>query len=112
MRARVEHANLLEWEPADRFDAIYDQTFLCALPPAAWPEYELRLHRWIKPDGTLFILFMQTHTAGGPPFHCDMNAMRALFPAERWRWPEHLDPQVEHPSGRSEQPAVLRPLAG
>ena len=109
VQARVEHANLLIWEPEQKFDAIYDQAFLCALPPAAWPDYEQRLHRWLKPDGALFILFMQTHTAGGPPFHCDLDAMRGLFPAERWHWPEHPDAQVEHPSGRSEQPAVLRP---
>ena len=111
VQARVEHANLLIWEPAQKFDAIYDQAFLCALPPAAWPDYEQRLHRWLKPDGALFILFMQTHTAGGPPFHCDLDAMRGLVPAERWHWPEHRDAQVEHPSGRSEQPAVLRPRA-
>ena len=109
VQARVELANLLIWEPAAPFDAIYDQTFLCALPPAAWPEYEERLHRWLKPDGTLFILFMQTHTAGGPPFHCDLEAMGHLFPTARWRWPEQLEPQVQHPSGRSEQPAVLYP---
>ena len=109
VKARVEHANLLIWEPEQKFDAIYDQAFLCALPPAAWPDYEQRLHRWLQPAGALFILFMQTHTAGGPPFHCDLDAMRGLFPAERWRWPEHPDAQVEHPSGRSEQPAVLRP---
>jgi hypothetical protein len=112
VRARVERADLLVWEPAEKFDAIYDQTCLCALPPAAWPEYEQRLHRWIKPDGRLFVLFMQTHTAGGPPFHCDLDAMRALFAATRWQWPAHLDPQMDHPSGRSEQPAMLRPIAG
>ncbi len=111
VRARVELANLLIWEPAVSFDAIYDQAFLCALPPAAWPEYEQRLHRWLKSDGTLFILFMQTHTAGGPPFHCDLNSMHNLFPATRWRWPEQLERQVDHPSGRSEQPAVLHPIA-
>ena len=111
IKARVELANLLTWEPSQPFDAIYDQTCLCALPPAAWPEYEQRLHRWIKPNGALFILFMQTHTAGGPPFHCDMKAMHRLFPADRWRWPEHLDAPVEHLSGRSEQPAVLHPIA-
>ncbi len=111
VRARVELANLLIWEPAVSFDAIYDQAFLCALPPAAWPEYEQRLHRWLKSDGTLFILFMQTHTAGGPPFHCDLNSMHNLFPATRWRWPEQLERQVDHPAGRSEQPAVLHPIA-
>ncbi len=61
--ARVEQADLLAWNPAAPFDAIYDQTCLCALPPAILPDYATRLHRWLRPGGTLFILFMQT---GGP----------------------------------------------
>lgn len=110
VKARIELANLLTWEPTAPFDAIYDQACLCALPPTAWPAYEERLRRWLEPNGALFILFMQTHTAGGPPFHCGMDAMRRLFPSSRWVWPEHLDAPVEHPSGRSEQPAILRPV--
>ena len=109
VNARVELANLLLWEPPAQFDAIYDQTCLCAFPPVAWPDYAVRLHRWLHREGTLFILFMQTHTAGGPPFHCDLAKMREIFPASRWTWPDVLEAQVEHPSGRSEQPVVLRP---
>jgi hypothetical protein len=108
VRARVELANLLEWEPSAPFEAIYDQTCLCALPPAACPEYAARLHRWLVPGGTLFALFMQTHSAGGPPFHCAIDAMRELFPADRWSWPGRLEAEVPHPSGRTEQPVVLR----
>ncbi len=108
VRARVELANLLEWEASAPFAAVYDQTCLCALPPAAWPEYAERLHRWLAPGGILFALFMQTHSAGGPPFHCSISAMRALFPAERWVWPERLETKVPHPSGLTEQPVVLR----
>ena len=106
--ARVELANLLAWEPAAPFDAIYDQTCLCALPPAAWAEYEARVHRWLTADGAYFVLFMQTGTAGGPPFHCDMPAMRRLFTPDRWLWPATTEPAMEHSPGRSEIPAVLR----
>jgi hypothetical protein len=56
----------------------------------------------------LFVLFMQTGVAGGPPFNCDVNAMRTLFPPTAWSWPATLPEPVHHPSGRSEQPAILR----
>jgi hypothetical protein len=106
--ARIEHANLLEWEPPAPFDAIYDQACLCALPPPVWPQYVERLHGWLRPGGRLFVLFMQTHTAGGPPFHCDMADMHRLFLDTEWEWPARLPEPVQHTAGRSEQPAVLR----
>jgi SAM-dependent methyltransferase len=107
--ARVEQADLFAWDPEAPFDAIYDQTSLCALPPALWPNYVRRLHRWLRPDGKLFVLFMQTGASGGPPFDCDTEAMRHLFAAPAWEWPETLPPTVPHSSpARVEQPAILR----
>jgi len=106
--ARVERADLFAWEPDAPFDAIYDQTCLCALPPALWPNYVRRLHRWLCPGGALFILFLQTDGADGPPFHCGLNAMRHLFASPTWQWPKALPGVVQHPMGKSEQPAVLR----
>jgi SAM-dependent methyltransferase len=109
--ARVEHADLFDWTPPDTpFDAIYDQTCLCALPPPLWEDYALRLHRWLRPGGTLFILFMQSDRPNGPPFHCDIDTMRRLFGSPRWHWPETLQDCVGHQSGLAEQPvALLRP---
>lgn len=106
--ARVERADLFQWQPTARLDAVYDQTCLCALPPATWPDYVTRLRTWLRPGGRLFILFMQTGTEGGPPFHCDMTEMRRLFPATQWDWAEPLPPRQDLASGRAEQPAVLR----
>lgn len=106
--AQVECADLFQWQPSLPYDAVYDQTCLCALPPATWPDYASRLHGWLRPGGRLFILFMQTGTEGGPPFHCDMARMRDLFPTTHWDWDAPLPPRVEHPSGRTEQPALLR----
>lgn len=108
LAARVEQADLFAWDPDAPFDTVYDQTCLCALPPGLWPSYVHRLHRWLRPDGTLFILFMQNHRQNGPPFHCDLGAMRRLFAAPAWTWPETLPQRIEHPSGLAEQPAVLR----
>ncbi len=88
LKAEVLQADLLKWEPAAPFDAIYEQTCLCALSPEHWPEYEARLYRWLKPGGQLYALFMQTGREGGPPYHCDSQAMRELFSERRWRWPQ------------------------
>jgi len=106
--ARAERADLFAWDPDAPFDAIYDQACLCALPPGLWPNYARRLHRWLRPDGSLFILFMQSDRPSGPPFHCDIDAMRHLFAAPARRWAEPLPECVKHPSGLAEQPAVLR----
>jgi methyl halide transferase len=106
--ARAERADLFAWDPDAPFDAIYDQACLCALPPGLWTSYAWRLHRWLRPGGTLFILFMQSDRPNGPPFHCDVHGMRRLFAPPAWTWPETMPGQVEHPSGLAEQPAVLR----
>jgi hypothetical protein len=105
--ATLVHSNLFEWEPAAPFDAVYDQTALCALPPALWPDYEERLHRWLVRDGKLLILFMQTARAGGPPYDCAMDEMRRLFPPQRWIWPETLEVPIYHPNNLTEQPVAL-----
>jgi hypothetical protein len=107
VRATVVEADLLTWEPAAPFEAIYDQTCLCALTPALWPDYAARLRGWLLPGGRLFVLFMQTGHPGGPPFDCPLPGMRRLFDAAAWEWPEYLPNRVEHSAGRFEQPAVL-----
>ncbi len=107
---RAVQADVTTWRaptshPWTAFDAVYDQTCLCALPPELWPAYEAQLRRWLRPGGRLFILFMQTGREGGPPFDCPIPAMRALFAA--WTWPEALTAApVAHAVG-TEQPVVL-----
>lgn len=107
LHARVVQADLLDWTPAEPFDAIYEQTCLCALEPEQWPAYAERLAGWLLPGGRLFALFMQTGREGGPPYHCDLAAMRELFPDDLWIWPEQPAGRVEHPTGLHEQACVL-----
>ena len=78
-RAQVVQQDLFAWDPDAPFDAVYDQTCLCALPPALLPAYEQRLARWLRPGGALFSLFMQTDRPSGPPFNCPIPEMRRLF---------------------------------
>ena len=65
------------------------------------------------PGATLWGLFMQMLRPAatqegrieGPPYHCDINAMRALFAEPHWRWPKPPYDQVPHP-GLSHELAV------
>jgi hypothetical protein len=109
--AAVIEADLFAWQPEAPFDAIYDQTALCALPPERHAEYETLLHLWLRPGGLLLMLFMHTGRPGGPPFDCPMDLMRGLFAANRWQWPDRVEPLVTHPNGLLEQPVILTRIA-
>jgi len=102
LKAAVLHADLFEYRPAHAFDAVYEQTCLCAIQPEQREAYERRLHTWIRPGGALFALFMQTGAGDGPPFHCDLLAMRRLFPDSRWEWPVIEPVFTPHRNGRFE----------
>lgn len=100
-------ADALLWHPDMLFDAIYEQTCLCALQPDLWPSYERQLFDWLKPGGRLYALFMQTGREGGPPFHCELANMRTLFPSSRWIWPDTKPERESHPNGMFELATVL-----
>lgn len=102
---RAVRADVTTWHPDQTFDAVYDQTCLCALPPELWPAYEAQLRRWLRPGGRLFILFMQTGREGGPPFDCPIPVMRSLF--AKWSWPEVLADGLAHGLGTVELPTIL-----
>lgn len=100
--AEVLLADLFAYRPAAPFDAVYEQTCLCAIQPEQRTAYEALLHGWIRPGGSLFALFMQTGAEGGPPFHCDLLGMHRLFPASRWAWPVVEPVFTPHRNGRFE----------
>jgi hypothetical protein len=102
---RAVCGDVTTWPAISLFDAVYDQTCLCALPPPLWPAYEAQLRRWLRPGGALFMLFMQTGRDGGPPFDCPIPAMRTLF--GRWDWPVTLEEGFAHDIGGIEQPVIL-----
>jgi SAM-dependent methyltransferase len=101
--AKFVEADALAWEAPERFDAIYEQTCLCALHPDHWLRYAGQLDAWLAVGGRLYALFMQALRPGlaeglieGPPYHCDINAMRALFPEAKWTWLRPPYPRVPH----------------
>jgi SAM-dependent methyltransferase len=115
LQAEVQQADVLAWQPAAPLDAVHEQTCLCALHPDHWAAYAAQLHRWLRPGGTLCALFMQALRPGaaegrieGPPYHCDIHAMRALFPSSQWDWPAPPYPAIPHPRGWAELAVVLQ----
>jgi len=106
LSAEIIQENLLNWKPATTFDAIYEQTCLCALEPQDWSAYEKKLQQWLKPEGRLFAIFMQTNKEGGPPYHCEISEMRRLF-SSGWKWPDESESKIPHSPGLEELAFVL-----
>lgn len=106
LKAEVIQADVLSYRPENKFDAVYEQTCLCAIHPEHWFEYAQQLRQWLKPEGSLWVMYMQMIRPAaseegvihGPPYHCDINAMRALFPEKDWVWPKPPYSKVPHPS--------------
>jgi methyl halide transferase len=116
--ATLVEADVLVWQPERPVDAIYEQTCLCALFPDQWLTYAEQLHRWLRPAGRLYALFVQYPRPGaaegyiqGPPYHCDINGMRALFSEPRWHWPKPPYPRTTHPRDFNELAVVLERAA-
>jgi len=105
--ANVLQEDILHFEPSNQFDAIYEQTCLCAINPKHWPDYEQRLANNLRDGGQLFALFMQTGKPDGPPFTCGITAMRELFDESRWVWP-NKESAVDHPAGLQEIAIILQ----
>lgn len=106
LEATLIQTDLFDYQPHQPFDAIYEQTCLCAIQPNQRESYELRLASWLKSGGKLYALFMQTDSPSGPPFACPPAAMQSLFPPERWNWPAELT-SIAHPARLVELAGVL-----
>ena len=72
---------------------------MCAIPPRLRADYEKMAFECMQPGGTLLCLLMQKEERGGPPYGCDLDAMKVLFNGSRWAWPKHSDhPGFVHPN--------------
>ncbi|PHS26338.1 MAG: thiopurine S-methyltransferase [Methylophaga sp.] len=103
LSAELIQADFFTWQADKPFDAIYEQTSLCALPPELWSDYENCLYKWLKTTGKVYAQFMQSDQDGGPPFHCEISKMKALFQTQRWQWSQQYSTQLTHSSGKYEK---------
>lgn len=107
LNATVIQSDLFAFEPTKPFDAVYEQTTLCAIDPSQWQTYEQLLACWLRPGGKLMAMFMQSDKPDGPPFHCELNSMKQLFQPTNWEWCGDAQ-RVEHPMGMHELACVLQ----
>ena len=109
LTAELVVGDFFSWNPEEKFDAIFEQTSLCALHPELWEKYESQLFNWLKPNGKIYAQFLQTSKEGGPPYHCDLGGMSDLFPKEKWQWSdEHIEQEKEQ--GKTELLYILDKL--
>ena len=102
LSAELVQEDFFKWQPEQPFEAIFEQTSLCALPPDLWQQYEKQLYRWLKPKGVLLAQFMQTKQGDGPPYHCKIKDMRALFSQHRWQWSKQYNALEKTTVGKAE----------
>jgi 2-polyprenyl-3-methyl-5-hydroxy-6-metoxy-1,4-benzoquinol methylase len=114
LQADLAQADVLTWQPDAPLDAVYEQTCWCALHPDHWAAYSAQLQAWLRPGGLLLLMAMQCCRDGaavgrieGPPYHMDINAVRALLPEAQWAWPAPPYAAVPHPAGWTELAMAL-----
>ncbi|CAI7793327.1 unnamed protein product [Closterium sp. NIES-54] len=62
-------ADFFEYRPAQPFDAIFDYTFFCALPPSLRGKWATKTAKLLAPHGVLFtLMFPMDGHEGGPPY--------------------------------------------
>jgi SAM-dependent methyltransferase len=63
----------------NRFDFIYERTFLCSMPPSRWLAYANRMAALLSPEGKLIGLFFYGQQQSGPPFPLTDEQADQLF---------------------------------
>ncbi|MDQ6974854.1 MAG: methyltransferase domain-containing protein [Mariprofundaceae bacterium] len=107
LQATVICGDLFDYEPEQAFDAIYEQTCLCALHPKQRQAYADKIEHWLQVDGKLYFSMMQTGEEGGPPYHCDWLDMQKLFSSNQWQWMDTAPTIIPRPKGKRYELAFL-----
>jgi SAM-dependent methyltransferase len=64
---------------SQRFDLIYERTFLCALPPDLWTTYVTRVRQLLRPSGKLAGIFLYGGQGEPPPYPLTPAKATELF---------------------------------
>jgi len=100
LHATLICGDLFDYQTTTPFDAVYEQTCLCALPLELRSAYASHIKAWLKPQGSFYFSMMQTGEKEGPPFHCDWADMQCLFGAEDWLWQQKPPLLIARPKGK------------
>lgn len=100
--AQMLVADFFEWEPEQKFDVIWDYTFLCAIPLNRREEWARRVDELLAPEGELVMLIFPNRPIHDdperPPFVLTPDAVRELL-TPRFE-PVHLAPAERSHPGR------------
>lgn len=66
---------------AEKFDVVYERTFLCALPPDRWAAYAARMEQLLPPEGRLVGVFLYGEELEPPPYPLQASIAEDLFAA-------------------------------
>ena len=81
-RAKVVVDDFFAHAPREKYDLVYDCTFLCAIPPGRREEWGKRMGALVKPGGELVsLVFPIGDFEGGPPFALRPSIVEALLSA-------------------------------
>jgi SAM-dependent methyltransferase len=62
-----------------KFDVVYERTFLCSQPPDRWPAYAQRVAELLQPGGKLIGFLLYGNEDEPPPYPLTEEAARQLF---------------------------------
>jgi hypothetical protein len=81
-QARVVVADFFDWQPDEKFDLIWDYTFLCAIEPELREAWARRVDELLAPNGeltTLIFPVVDKDPAEGPPYAMSPELVRGLL---------------------------------
>ncbi|KAK8844828.1 hypothetical protein IAR55_006678 [Kwoniella newhampshirensis] len=104
-KSEIIVADFFEYDPEEKFDLIFDYTFLCALPPDSRTAWSRQLVRLSKPDSpttliTLMYPLPPQSQSVGPPWPLTEEIYHELL-AEDWNlvWAEDVPPDMMRTTG-------------
>ncbi len=108
-QARIALGDFFTWNPPQRFDVIWDYTFLCALPPGQRHRWGARMDELLAPGGVLATLvFPMVHPDDGytgPPWPLFPDDIAAVLPS--WTRTHEAVPTHSHPGRESKERVCL-----
>lgn len=85
--AQFQDTSFFELSPPEKFDFVYDYTFLCALDPSLRKDWASKMTELIRPGGELLTLVFpiieddSIYGDKGPPFRVNLSLYRELLTA-------------------------------
>jgi SAM-dependent methyltransferase len=76
---KIIHGDFFKFDFPNRFDLIYERTFLCALHPRRWPRYAKRVAQLLRPRGKLVGVFSYGTEPDPPPYPLSEARAAAIF---------------------------------